>query len=89
MKTDYKTSKIIKKISVEFDLTEAQVEEIVGSQFKFLKKVMSDGDHKTSTYNNLRLINLGLFYVSEERRKWEQKRYYGNGENIHAAGGDK
>jgi hypothetical protein len=66
---------LIHRLGLESWLTDAQMKEIVESQFKFLRNVIAEDSREKADYNNFRLINIGLFYVSEARRKWEQRHY--------------
>jgi len=67
---------LMHKIGLEFNLRDSEMREIVESQFKFLRDVIASGDHEASEYKNFRLANIGLFYVSDLRKKWEQRNYY-------------
>ncbi len=66
-------SNLIHRLGLDFGLTDAQMKEVIESQFKFLRDVMAEGSKKDIDYKNFRLTNLGMFYVSEARRKWEDR----------------
>jgi nucleoid DNA-binding protein len=66
MDTQYKN--IIDKLAKKHSLPVFIIEEIVNSQFKFLRdKVISTGEHKS-----YRLTNLGMFTISPRKLKWIQ-----------------
>ena len=56
---------IIKKLSKKYNLSLVEVEQIVTSQFRFIKRTIEDGDFK-----NVRLKHLGLFTVKKNRFKY-------------------
>ncbi len=70
-------SDLIHKTGLEFGLKDAEMKEVIESQFKFLRNTIAEGSHDDSKYKHFRLVNIGLFYVSLARRKWEQKFYKG------------
>jgi hypothetical protein len=82
--------RIIHKIGLEFWLTDAQVTEVIMSQFKFLKHIITKGDKHDVTYYNFRLPKFGVFSVSEGRKNWEKKRIENEGnKDIHSGGGEQ
>ena len=61
--------KIIKKLAKRYNLSAFEIEEIIKSQFRFLKETVEEGEFKS-----LRIKHLGLFTVKKNRFK-----YYKNG----------
>ena len=57
--------KIVKELAKKYKLTVFEVEQIVKSQFRFIKNVIEDGDFKS-----VRLKHLGLFTVKKNRLKY-------------------
>ena len=70
-----KVKQLIHRLGLEFGLTDAEITEIISSQFKFLRDVIAEGDKSKTNYKNFRLTNIGMFHVSERRRAWERKRF--------------
>jgi len=68
-------SDLIHRLGLEYGLTDSQMKEVVESQFKFLRDVIAEGSKEDVVYKNFRLANLGMFYVSDARKRWE-KRYF-------------
>jgi len=57
--------KIVKALAKKYNLTAFEVEQIVKSQFSFIKNVIEEGDFKS-----VRLKHLGLFTVKKNRLKY-------------------
>jgi hypothetical protein len=65
---DAQYKKIIQNLSHKFKMPELVIEEIVQSQFKFLRDVViKPGEHKS-----FRMTNLGIFTISPRKLKWIQ-----------------
>lgn len=57
--------KIIKKVAKKYGISEFKAELIITSQFTLLKKVIEEGDFKST-----RLKHLGIFAVKKNRFKY-------------------
>lgn len=83
-------SDLTHRLGLDFGLLDAHMKEIIESQFKFLRNVIAEypRDTEERNYKNFRLSNIGMFYVSDARRKWEQKHYKNikNEKNNYARG---
>tara|TARA_R110000823_G_scaffold203591_3_gene334649 strand:+ start:239 stop:469 length:231 start_codon:yes stop_codon:yes gene_type:complete len=53
---------IIELLAYKYDLSEEEIEMIVDHQFKFIAKVIKEGD-----FNTVRIPYLGKFIVNEKR----------------------
>lgn len=69
------TADLIHKLGLEYGLTDSQMRELVESQFKYLRNVIWNGSREDVEYDNFRLANIGIFYVSEARKEFERKRF--------------
>jgi len=61
---------LIKSLARKYGITQAQVEELVYSQHRFLAHVMSKKSDRESLYfPSVRILGLGIFYCSEKTKK--------------------
>ena len=64
-----KEKNIIHKLATKYNLPLKEVEKIIFSQFKFVSKIMSDGN-----FDTIRLPYFGKFHVNKGRLKYIQKK---------------
>ena len=72
--------KILHRIGLQHNLTDAEVRGIVLAQFQFAKELIVSGNRDTQEYNNFRLPMFGGFYVSKYKKAYNKRTY--NEENI-------
>jgi len=68
---------LIHRLAEEYNLKDEDVREIVGYQFKFLRKMIASASKKKLNYKALRLKNLGIFYVPKGKIEAQRKNFYG------------
>ena len=69
-------AELIHNIAVKYDLHPKVVEKVVTSQFKFLNKVLIDGNKRdTTTYKSLLLYRIGTFLPRPFRLKEHGERH--------------
>ena len=69
-----KVQKIIKRLSLKYNLPEEEIRRIVFSPFELVKKSMKDAEpNNIESFKNIRIINFGLFAVKPGRIKHLKK----------------
>ena len=75
------TKSIYKKIANQSNLTVAQVEDIVNSQFSFITGIMAEGiKNQPETFKSIQLTHLGKFAVRKHKLEEYKKKADGRGE---------
>ena len=65
-----KTKRIIKRLSIKYDLSEVEVTKIVYAGITLMKDKMKEGDgYNPETYSNTRIKGWGIFAVRPYRFK--------------------
>jgi hypothetical protein len=64
------TADLIHRLGLEFGLVDVQMKDLIESQFKFFRNIVSEATRPELDYKNYRFPNLGMFFVSQKRRDW-------------------
>jgi nucleoid DNA-binding protein len=62
-----KTKELIQRLAVKYNLPPYRVEEIVRSEFEFVRKTIGDHNAIEGDFKNIMLINFGKFYIRPEK----------------------
>lgn len=68
-----KVKKLLKKIAEKEGITFEQMKEIAEAPFRFTAKKIAEGDKKTLTFFNVRIMKFGIFAVKQGRREFFKK----------------
>lgn len=79
------SKRFIRELAEEFGYTEAEIKEMVTSQFKFLKDVIRSSEKKKGFFQAVTLHSIGTFFVSEAKKKFLKNKYgEGEDESVHS-----
>lgn len=70
--------RLIAEIARKYGISYDKADEVVRSQFKFVRKVMEEGDKELGEFNNVRLPRFGVFKVDKRRVKHLNKKKENN-----------
>ena len=65
--------------SYEEDINFNHAKDITDSVFEFIAETMKKGDRKNYKYENVRVLNFGIFGVKEGRKEYYKKKDKKNG----------
>ena len=68
-----RTKRYIEETANEHRVKPNQVKEIADSMFEFVAEVMSEGERKSLSFPEIRLMKWGIFKVKEGRRRHFEK----------------
>lgn len=68
------TSDVIKrKLSTKYDVSVEIIDEIINTPFKIIKREIESVDRKEAKYYNFRILKLGIFFISTDKRTYLRK----------------